>query len=49
VGAASTGQVADAVNRYHRRMPDALWSDLAAAGLVSMRAGLSHPHIQELP
>jgi D-threo-aldose 1-dehydrogenase len=50
VGAASPGQVTDATIRYHRPIPDALWSDLAASGLISTRAGNPHPaHIQELP
>ena len=50
VGAASPGQIADAVDRYHRSIPDALWSDLAAAGLISTRSGIPRPtHVQELP
>jgi D-threo-aldose 1-dehydrogenase len=50
VGAASPQQVADAVDRHHRPIPDALWSDLAAAGLISPRSATSHQsHTQELP
>jgi D-threo-aldose 1-dehydrogenase len=49
VGAASSEQVVDAADRYHRPIPDGLWSDLAAAGLISTRAARPHPtHIQEL-
>lgn len=35
VGAASAGQIAQAVDRLERRVPEALWADLAAAGLIS--------------
>ncbi len=52
VGAANFGHLADATDRYHRRIPDALWSDLAAAGLISTRAGTVRTALartQELP
>ena len=50
VGAASSEQVDDAVDRHHRPIPDALWSDLAAAGLISPRSANPHQsHDQELP
>lgn len=56
VGAADAGQVDDAVDRYHRPIPEALWTDLASAGLLSEHAlgsarGTRAPHAptQELP
>lgn len=49
VGAASPGQAADAADRHRRSIPDALWSDLATAGLISTRAGFPRPTTQELP
>jgi D-threo-aldose 1-dehydrogenase len=50
VGAAGAGQVADAVERYRRPVPDALWEDLATAGLLSDRAARAHHALtQELP
>ena len=53
VGAASARQVADAVDRYHRPVPGALWDDLASAGLLSERAlsatPAPHAPTQELP
>jgi D-threo-aldose 1-dehydrogenase len=50
VGAAGPGQVADAVDRYQHPVPDALWEDLASAGLLSTRAARALPApTQELP
>jgi len=49
VGAAGPRQVADAVDRYRRPMPDALWEDLVTAGLLSQRAARAHAPTQELP
>ncbi|MFC7497086.1 MULTISPECIES: aldo/keto reductase [unclassified Nocardioides] len=50
VGAAGPGQVADAVDRYRRPVPDALWDDLATAGLLSEHAARPHhAPSQELP
>jgi D-threo-aldose 1-dehydrogenase len=46
VGAADPGQVDDAVDRYRRPIPDALWEDLAAAGLLPARG---HTLVQEQP
>lgn len=43
VGAAGAGQVADAVDRYHRRVPDALWDDLVTAGLLPPPAHQAAP------
>lgn len=48
VGAATPAQVADAVHRHRRRIPDALWRDLAATGLISARAAhVGHAPNQE--
>jgi D-threo-aldose 1-dehydrogenase len=53
VGAAGPGQVADALDRYHRSVPEALWDDLVSAGLLSERAlsaaRAHHAPTQELP
>jgi D-threo-aldose 1-dehydrogenase len=50
VGAAGPDQVADAVDRYRRPIPGALWEDLATAGLLSERAARAHhAPTQELP
>jgi D-threo-aldose 1-dehydrogenase len=46
VGASDPGQVDDAVDRYRRPIPDALWEDLAASGLLPARG---HTLVQELP
>ena len=45
VGAARPRQVADAVDRYHRPIPDVLWEDLATAGLLPDR--VTHAPDQE--
>lgn len=38
VGAGGPDQLAGSLRRYHRAIPDSLWSDLAAAGLLSEEA-----------
>ncbi len=37
LGAAGPGQLGDGIARYRRPVPDALWDDLAAAGLITDR------------